>query len=134
MTAIELCNVAIAPEIGEEIRQQACQLDSVQTGVGIKPTFSTHYVGNNGRNGLRNLIVEILTEAGGRGLSSRQILRAGKAKFPTAGRYPYTSFCHYLANVLAKTGEVRPVAVSRTGERGRPGFVWVLGPAATVAK
>lgn len=130
MTLIQYCNKPLAPAIGEAIRNNMVELDNVQAGVGVNRTFSgARWNGLDGRNGLRNLILEVLQEAG-KGLSSRQILRASKAKFPTVGRYPYASFRHYLANVLAKSGEVQSVALARTGGRGRPGFVWVIGPAA----
>lgn len=133
MTAIELCNVEIAPAIGEAIRENRAQSASVEAGCGVHTFWRPGFIGDNGNNGCRAVILEVLRESG-RGLSTRQIVKAARAK-GLVNKYPLRTFTHTLANVLEKTGEIVVTEqVAYTGGRGRPGFVWALGPAAMPKK
>ena len=131
MTLIELCNKRWAPVVGDAIRPVRAEVASMEAGNGVHTFWRPGFIGNDGQNGCRAAILEVLREAG-TGLTTRQIVRAARAK-GLVNKYPLATFKVSLT-IQREAGEVLPVAVSRNGERGRPGFVWVLGPASEKAK
>jgi hypothetical protein len=123
--AIAFQGSELPPNIGNEIRRVRAESASVEAGMEVASFWRPGYIGNDGKNGCRAVILEVLAEAG-RGLTTDEIEEAARAK-GLCNKYPHRTFKHNLSNIMKQNGEVKAIAIERTGKRGRPPFVWVLG-------